>query len=64
MKYILSFPVEIVMEIILVKTKISFFTMKFTSIVFLVKICRVARQAACFTGVSEQSGEWGKDNLF
>jgi hypothetical protein len=52
------------MEIILVKTKIFFFTVKFTSIVILGKICSVVRQAACFTGGSEQSGEWGKRICF
>jgi hypothetical protein len=51
------------MEIILVKTQISFFTMKFTSIVILGKICSAARQVACFTGLSEQSGKWRKENL-
>lgn len=52
------------MEIILVKTKIFSFTIKFTSIFILRKICSAVRQAACFTGVSEQNGEWGKRICF
>jgi hypothetical protein len=38
--------------------------MEFASIVILGNICSAARQAVCFTGVSEQSGDWGKENLF
>jgi hypothetical protein len=52
------------MEIIMVKTKIFFFTVKFTSMVILGKICSAVRQAACFTGGSEQSGESGKRICF
>jgi len=33
--------------------------MKFTSTVILGKICIAVRQAACFTGLSAQSGAWG-----
>lgn len=38
--------------------------MKFTGIVILGKICCTVRLASCFTGVSEQSGEWGKRICF
>jgi hypothetical protein len=48
----------------LVKKRIFFFTVKFTSIVILEKICSAVRQATCFTGGSEQSGELGNKICF
>ena len=44
----------------MVKTKILFFTTKYTSTVTLGKICSAVRQAARFSGLSAQSGAWGK----